>query len=184
MARGRKSADVPSKEAPLQGSSLGDRIKAAYLRAGLRRSDFAKLVDVSYPTVMNWEKAKTSPNHDNLLRIAEVTGRSLEELVGEARLELETTSYPAFAEFLKSELGRSMSADERETLASVRFRHGRPTVALYQSWLLGMRSGLTDDQARESERVMTEAEARAKAAGLRRPARPKGAGKRSVEPSE
>lgn len=49
--------------------------------------------------------------------------------------------YAAWREFLDTELGRSMTADERSTLASPRF-HRDPTVALYQGWLLHMRGEL------------------------------------------
>jgi predicted XRE-type DNA-binding protein len=54
--------------------------------------------------------------------------------------------YPAWAAFLRSELGQSMSADERDTLAAVRFQGGTPTLALYEGWLLLMRGALSRDE--------------------------------------
>lgn len=75
-----RAIEPPDRTAPLQGSTVGERIKAAYLRAGLKRAAFARMVDVSYPTVENWEHGRTKPQADNLQRIADVTGFSASEI--------------------------------------------------------------------------------------------------------
>jgi hypothetical protein len=51
--------------------------------------------------------------------------------------------YPAWYEFLDSVAGKSLTADERATLASARFAHGEPTTQLYEGWLFLLRNMLT-----------------------------------------
>lgn len=59
--------------------------------------------------------------------------------------------YPAWFEFVETDLGKSMTAAERRTLASTRYESGDPTVGLYQAHLLALRGHIRRDQAERSE---------------------------------
>ncbi|GHA83485.1 hypothetical protein GCM10009069_03470 [Algimonas arctica] len=51
--------------------SLALRLKTTRKKHGLSQSEFAKLVDVSQPTIANWERGGHIPRPDALSRIAE-----------------------------------------------------------------------------------------------------------------
>lgn len=51
-------------------------------------------------------------------------------------------SYEAWSDFVRTVSGKTMRPLERKTLESVRFYVGKPTVALYEAWLLTLR-GMT-----------------------------------------
>lgn len=61
--------------------TLGDRIVAAYTRAGLNRNQFAKALGAQYGNVIKWENNKGKPDADSFAKIAEVTGVSLDWLI-------------------------------------------------------------------------------------------------------
>ena len=54
-----------------RGDSLGQRIRQAYVDAGLNRSQFQRALGVAYSTVLMWERDRTQPNADNLRLISE-----------------------------------------------------------------------------------------------------------------
>jgi Helix-turn-helix. len=51
------------------------------LRSDRNIRDFAKIVGVSHPTILLWEKGNGKPRRENLERIAELRGESLENLL-------------------------------------------------------------------------------------------------------
>lgn len=117
---------------------LGERIKAAYLHAGLNRSQFVRALGVAYSTVLHWENGRTRPNADNLRRICEVTGLPMSALL-EAEKAPSRPSRPALMRFLNTALGRSCSGDERRFLAGIDFGDAEPTVESYHAALLSRR---------------------------------------------
>lgn len=51
------------------------------LRSGRNIRSFAKIVGVSHPTILEWEKGGSPPRRENLERIAELRGESLDNLL-------------------------------------------------------------------------------------------------------
>lgn len=52
------------------------------LRGQLSQSSFAKMIGVKQQTYANYELGTREPDIDTLMRIAKVTGKSVDELVG------------------------------------------------------------------------------------------------------
>ena len=60
---------------------IGNRIRALRLERGLTQSEFADLLCISFQAVSNWERGITSPDLDNIVRIAELFGTTVDELL-------------------------------------------------------------------------------------------------------
>lgn len=54
-------------------------------RMGLKQDDVARMVGVERSTVANWERGAKQPSLDTLVRLSEILGVSLDELVGTSR---------------------------------------------------------------------------------------------------
>lgn len=124
--------------------TVGDRIKRKRKARRLTQTQLAVELDVEPMTVSRWERGMHEPSFATLTRISTALGCSERylltgELDADARVE-PAPDYPALADFLKTELGKGASADEVETLRSLRAATGRPTVATYQTVLLALRS--------------------------------------------
>lgn len=65
---------------------LGETLKRLRQRDRLRQDDVAKMVGVERSTVANWERGVKQPGLETLLRLSEIFGVSLDELVGAARV--------------------------------------------------------------------------------------------------
>ena len=63
--------------------ALGDRIRENRKRAGLSQDKVAELVGVSRQAVTKWEQGRSAPNTENLFRLAEVLGTTVDLLVRE-----------------------------------------------------------------------------------------------------
>ena len=61
--------------------TLGTRIKEYRLKAKLSQEKVAELVGVSRQAVTKWESDQSSPNMDNLFRLAEIFGTNVDALV-------------------------------------------------------------------------------------------------------
>ena len=60
---------------------LGDKIKACRLQAHLSQEKVAELVGVSRQAVTKWESGQSSPNTENLFKLAEVLGTTVDFLI-------------------------------------------------------------------------------------------------------
>ena len=117
-------------------------IRAAYVHAGMNRSQFQRAIGVAYSTILNWEHGRTRPNADHLERVSEVTGVSVGELLmggatGDAGDEAATS--PALRELLASPMGRHLTGPERKTLENITFYGIEPTLATFHAILVGLR---------------------------------------------
>lgn len=63
---------------------IGLRIKWARKRKGLSQDELAKLVNVSQPTVANWEKGIHAPRHTMLSQVASTLGEPTSWLLGDS----------------------------------------------------------------------------------------------------
>ena len=51
------------------------------LRGELTQKEFAKMIGVTYGAIQSWENAEVTPSSVNLVKIADYTGLSLQELM-------------------------------------------------------------------------------------------------------
>lgn len=115
---------------PLGGASLGERIDAARKRAGLSKSELARRLDKGYRTVQTWIRDEHEPGGENVRRIAEVLGVTADELLG--IMDGQDPPFAAWAQFLETPTGRSLTAEHRRSLAALPWPRGTaPTVAAY-----------------------------------------------------
>lgn len=61
-------------------AKIGARLRALRKKAGLKPVELARALDLTQPSVSNWETGKTSPSLDKLPQIAEVLDADLAEL--------------------------------------------------------------------------------------------------------
>ena len=60
---------------------MGNRIKALRLERGLKQSEFADLLSVSFQAVSSWERGVSYPDLDNIVHIADLFGITVDELI-------------------------------------------------------------------------------------------------------
>jgi len=65
-------------------NQFGKALKQLRHKMGLRQNDVAKMLGVERSTVANWERGAKQPSLNILLKLREVLGVSLDELVGAA----------------------------------------------------------------------------------------------------
>ena len=70
--------------------TLGERIKEERTKAKMSQEKLAELVGVSRQAVTKWESGLSSPSTDNLFRIAEVLGTTVDILTKEEPQQLLT----------------------------------------------------------------------------------------------
>lgn len=68
---------------------VGKTLKELRQQSGLRQGDLAKMLGVERSTVANWERGAKQPSIDILIKLREIFGVSLDQLVG-----LNTTATP------------------------------------------------------------------------------------------
>lgn len=124
---------------PISGGDVGERIKAARLRRGWRKVDLANALEINWRALHKWEIGSQRPNRESLIKLAKALEVSIEELLGVA--EGQDPPFPAWHEFLATELGKTVTPEERLSLQSMRWLPGTaPNVALYTTGLLMLRS--------------------------------------------
>lgn len=132
------------KSGPLQGRTLGERLADAIDRHAESKSAFARAVGKQYRLVHAWTSDEKAPDADSLRRIAEVLPVTLEELLGVATGQ--EPAFEAWATFLTTTQGRSLSDGERRALQSIYWPPGKvPSVTSYQIALAALRAA--DDAA-------------------------------------
>lgn len=121
--------NTSGQDGPISGETLGDRILSAVKRAGITKQALADRVGKRWGTVNNWCKGSTEPGAQDIRRIAEATGVTVEELLGIA--DGQTPSFPAWEEFTRSAVWETLSDDQRRTLAGIPWRGCEPTLESY-----------------------------------------------------
>ncbi len=123
----------------LSGATLGARVIEAYEGAGFNRHSLSKALGVAYTTIYAWERNESPPSLENLRRLSVLTGVPASTLLDEEGA-VTRPQYEAWGRFLRSELGRGMSDDERNTLGSIHFTDGEPSQERFVSLLMALRS--------------------------------------------
>lgn len=135
MAKQRQSRRADT----VRGTAVGDRIEAARLRSGMTKSEVGRATGKGYRKIQAWITGESEPRGEHLALLAEVLGVTADELLGIA--DGQEPPFAAWAEFLETEQGRSVTADERRALAGLPWPAGtQPTVASYQIALAAVRS--------------------------------------------
>ena len=73
--------------------TLGERIKTCRQKAGMSQEKVAEFVGVSRQAVTKWESNQSAPNTENLFKLAEIFGTTVDVL-----LEAEQETKPSSAE--------------------------------------------------------------------------------------
>lgn len=63
-------------------SGLGRRLKVSRILAGLEQIDMAEQLQVARSTVSAWEVGRTEPSASHFARWAQLTGQSMDWLIG------------------------------------------------------------------------------------------------------
>ena len=121
------------------GANLGQRIRSARERAGMKKAEFARAMGCTWPTVHHWETAKFAPTAESLEMICKVLGVTPEEVLGLAAGQ--APPFESWAMFLGTPEGQSMSAEEVDALRAFNWPSDcAPTATTYAMMLLALRS--------------------------------------------
>ncbi len=69
--------------------TLGEKIKACRQQAGMSQEKVAELLGISRQAVTKWETNKSAPSTDNLFKLAEIFGTTVDLLLPEPKAEEE-----------------------------------------------------------------------------------------------
>jgi len=75
--------EVKEKTPNGEGMSLGEKIQYYRKKKGLMQSELGELLFVTRQTVSLWEKGQTVPSIDNLIRLSEIFGVTIDHLVND-----------------------------------------------------------------------------------------------------
>jgi transcriptional regulator with XRE-family HTH domain len=126
---------------PTEPTTMGERVRSAYLARGMNRSQLQRALGLAYTTILAWEQDKSAPNAENLNALSVLLHVSPSYLLGEDQHVTEP-QYQAWREFLSTDAGQQMTPAERRTLGSMRMDEGiEPSVSLYRSLLVALRVG-------------------------------------------
>ena len=100
--------------------TLGERIKACRQRAGMSQEKVAELAGVSRQAVTKWEANQSAPNTENLFKLAEIFGTTVDMLIA---LEDETKQSPT------EQLYRLCKAEEEKEAAQKKQRRKKNLLA-------------------------------------------------------
>lgn len=67
--------------------TLGERIKTCRQQAGMSQEKVAELLGISRQAVTKWETNKSAPSTDNLFKLAEIFGTTVDFLLPEPKTE-------------------------------------------------------------------------------------------------
>lgn len=131
----------------------GELLKEALNRAGVEQAEFGRRLGFTtpYQTVHRWVK-DSGFNEENQKRAAEELGLPVDYFSAPDTAAMrEHQRARVFADFLRTEIGSSCSAQERQVLGGVRFPDGiTPSVAMFQTWALALRSQVAPEKVAET----------------------------------
>lgn len=159
-----KGTNPTAGSEPLAGSTVGQRIRSAYLRAGFNRSSFARAIDKSYGTVIAWENGKSFPRRTSLELIAEVTGFPYEAFISGPSPSQSAAAEHALNSFIAdTPAGKMATPEEIAQMRRMHFGSKTPTAKTYEYLLIALREALDpDDAMRAAEYTASVAERKQK----------------------
>lgn len=127
--------------------AFGDRMRTARTAAGMTQNALAVAVGATDASISNWENGKKVPTPDTIVAIADELGVTCDWLLtgrrAPPRPRTPGSQAPAFLAFEASPMGQTMTALERDELATLRILDGEESEALYQIILAGIRGAVT-----------------------------------------
>jgi len=103
------------------------------------RAELCAKVGINESNFYVYEQGRRDPPLELLVSIGKVLHVGLDQLYP-TDLPSSDPPYAGWQRFEQTDLGRSMTPEERIDMASVRFRHREPTAELYQLLLLAYRT--------------------------------------------
>ncbi|MBR3867886.1 MAG: helix-turn-helix transcriptional regulator [Clostridia bacterium] len=82
--------------------TLGERIKECRMNSGMSQEKIAEIVGVSRQAVTKWEANQSAPNTENLFKLAEIFGTTVDFLLSDNK-EQEQTSAAQIYQYFKAE---------------------------------------------------------------------------------
>lgn len=115
--------------------ALCDRIKNCRQNAGLSQETLAELIGVSRQAVTKWESGQAAPSTENLFRLAEITGTTVDLLLSE---ENPGAATPAEQVYYLYRMEQEQKAALRKAQRKARLREVLLTLLVYLAvYLLG-----------------------------------------------
>lgn len=108
ILRARLSSSSLEDVGKLAGKTVGERVAEAYKAAGFSRHKLSQITRLSYSTINDWEKHGVTPELSSLQIVAEATGVSVSDLLGDDA-ELEGTPNIEAAIAARAEQGSPLS---------------------------------------------------------------------------
>lgn len=125
-------------------AAVGKRIERAREEAGFHNaSEFARLIGSAPNTVYRYERGEQLPKVEYLVRIAEVTGRSMEWIM-RGRSE---TARGALAAWRDTASDRGATEDELAWIERVDLEGMKPSMSFFDLMLSARRHGLSASEA-------------------------------------
>jgi transcriptional regulator with XRE-family HTH domain len=119
----------------VSGATIGERIATRLDQLGWSQAELARRLGIERKgTVGDWIRGRQDPSADYLRRLSVVLEMTLEELLGVA--DGQDPPFAAWAVFLETPEGLSVTPDERRALASFMWP-SEPTATQY-AMLLGV----------------------------------------------
>lgn len=120
--------------------TMGNRIRIAFESAGMNQNQFARAIGGTWSNVYRWVKGESLPSLESYVRIAIVTGRSLDWLVfGQERRSVPVPCQE-LQRWLVEQAPSDLSPQERRELASMAFEAPHPGESTYTLALCGIRT--------------------------------------------
>lgn len=110
--------------------ALGERIKEHRQRLGMSQEKLAELMDVTRQAVTKWESGQSAPSTENLFRLAELFGTTVDLLLGQSK-ETDAASVAEELLRLQKEDTESKSVDRRARMK----KSAKMTLCVMLAWL-------------------------------------------------
>lgn len=141
LRRARERQPVDETDRERLAREIGERLVQVRATVGITQAELAASTGISKETISRYENGRLLMTVEAAHKIADATRADVGFLLtGHVGGQESPADYPALADFLATELGRSATSDEVAALRSLRASDGRPTVATYQTMLLALRS--------------------------------------------
>jgi len=114
----------------LSGGTLAERIDEACQLAGINTTQLAAKTGVTFAAAARWRKGRADPRGEHLRTIAEVTGVTVDELLG--IYDGNEPPFEAWEELQATPIWETLDPKQRKFLAALPWPNGvKPTLAAY-----------------------------------------------------
>ena len=117
-------------------------MRSARKESGMTQTDLANRLSMRHASISEYERGVTMAQPETLLAIAQQCGVTVDWLLTGKEAAASQAEHPAFKSFLHSEIGKTLTESEIETLRSITIVDGEPVDGFYQLVLTALRGGL------------------------------------------